>query len=235
MNRRIALGEWDPQDILVTAQVIFFPDGRTPLVCLNAAVSAEVKVKKGLPLDDPGFHPSRDEVEYIRINEESLKDCGHVTMILFRDGYQLSFDFIYNQKTCGELIKIADEYLQLSTLALNNQLFIGAMDTAYTAFETLAKISLLLEANRKLKTAKRHDTVVGEFQSRFRNATDPVIERRRKMLQELFDVRAKVRHGRSDKVMTKTEIETIMSELQSMRAELNHKIKNDHTRNMDGI
>lgn len=77
---------------LIAAQAIFFPDERPHIVRLNGEVSAEVKVKKGVDTSSPDFWATIDEVEYVKLNEQEFLNCGHSTLILFKDGYQLTFN-----------------------------------------------------------------------------------------------------------------------------------------------
>jgi hypothetical protein len=77
-----------PEDFtLVAAQAILFPDGRPHIVRLNSEVSVEVKLKKGVDKDAPDFWPSSGDVEYVKLNEKEFLDCGHITLILFKDGF----------------------------------------------------------------------------------------------------------------------------------------------------
>jgi uncharacterized protein (UPF0332 family) len=225
IRRRKTSGTWKDDETVVAAQVLFFPDGKLPLVRLNAEVAAEVKVKKGLPLDDPDFHPASDEVEYIRLREDEYKDCGHATMILLRDGYQLSFDFIYNKTTAGRYLPTAKEYLEMTTLAIDHQHLIAAMDTAYTAMELLATASLLLEANERMKTNKKHNGVVSAFHVSKRNSSDPTDQRQKEILQRLFDVRNKAKYGQQAVALPVDELKMMLQEMENLYGSLSSRIK----------
>ncbi len=118
---------------LVAAQVIFPPDGRQPAVRVNEEVRAEMKLKKDIDYKQKDFWPMRGEVKSLKLNESDLEDCGHATLILLKDGYQLTFDFVYNKAVSTNHLKVANEFLKTAKFALDNKLTSSFIDNSFSA------------------------------------------------------------------------------------------------------
>jgi uncharacterized protein (UPF0332 family) len=154
---------------LIAAQVVFFGNGKQPIVRINSEVRAEVKIKKNVDITKNDFWASRNEVDKIIFNDSENLDCGHATMILFKDGYRLSFDFIYNKNTCGKYLKTAEEFLKTAKFALENNYISAFIDNSFSSMELLAKCKLLLETNENMKGKTNHKAIKSEFNKRFKN------------------------------------------------------------------
>jgi hypothetical protein len=155
---------------LVAAQILLFPDGRQHIVRLNSEVCVEVKLKYGTDKDAADFSPSNNDVEYVKLREEELLDCGHVTLILFKDGFQLSFDFQYNRQICAEHLIVAKQFLLTSKFALDNAFVCAFIDNSFSAMELLAKTHLLIEANQNVNRKTSHNAIKSAFNLRYKNS-----------------------------------------------------------------
>ena len=207
------------------AQVLIYPDGRPHLVRLNEEVVAEVKFKKGIATNAPDFAPSSADVEHIHIREESLQNCAHIIILLFKDGYRLSFDFGYNKKICNDHLGRAAEFIRTCNVALEENLLNAFIDNAYSAMELLAKANLLIEANEKVKGKITHKAITTAFNLRFQNAVSDFELARREVLNKLANARNKARYLEGTLKMEKEEMQFIYETIDTMYLELCNRAK----------
>jgi len=205
---------------LLAAQAIFFPDGRPHIVRLNEEVSVEVKLKKGVNPTVKDFWASTYEVEHIKLNESEFLNCGHSTLILFKDGYQLSFDFHYNKQLCYEHLTVAKEFLKTSKYALDYDLGFAFIDTSFSTIELLAKTNLFLEANQNIHGKTNHRTIKSAFNLRYKNSQSDFEIERRRVFNHLSDARTKARYLEGSINISKQELQSIHDTVDKMYNEL---------------
>ena len=194
ITRRKIVGTITEPFSLLAAQVIFFPDGRQPEVRLNEEVSAEIKLKEGIDYDQKDFWPNLDDVKSLKLNEGRFEDCGHATLVLLKDGYQLTFDFVYNKAVSTNHLKVAKEFLKTAKYALENNLSTSFIDNSFSAVELLAKTNLLLETNSVVQGKTNHKAIKVEFNKRQKNAANEFDASVKDVFNQLSDYRGKVRY-----------------------------------------
>lgn len=121
-------------------------------------------------------------------------NCGHSTLILFKDGYQLTFDFQYNKQLCNQHLSVAKEFVEVSKYALEKNLISAFVDNCFSAIELLAKTNLFLESNQSIIGKTTHKTVKAEFNKRFKNSEVDIEIERREAFNKLSDIRSKARY-----------------------------------------
>lgn len=194
ITKRKAENSIDDSFELLAAQAIIFPDERQTIINLNSEVSAIVKLKKVANKDNDGFKASTEQIEYVKLKDEEFLNCGHVTIILFNDGYHISFDFQYNKQISREHLKAAEQFIETSKFALDNKYITSFIDNSYSAIELLAKTNLLLEANSKVAGKTIHKTIHSTFNLRFKNSHTAFEIQRRKTLNDLTVARKNARY-----------------------------------------
>lgn len=140
IGRRQELGLLDKPLNLRAAQIIFFPDRRTPEVRINSEVKAigEVKLKDGVT-KKPGeavFESEREGLGKINLTDEDDPDCGHATMVKLGD-------FRYNKGLSREHIGRAEEFYAAAKFSLDKGNIAACFDNLYSAAELAAKAFLL--------------------------------------------------------------------------------------------
>lgn len=210
-----------PEDFtLVAAQAILFPDGRPHIVRLNSEVSVEVKLKKGVDKDAKDFWPAGSDIEDVKLNEEEFLDCGHVTLILFKDGFQLTFDFHYDKQICAEHLNVAKQFLETSKYALDKDFVFAFIDNSFSAIELLAKTNLLVEANHNMRGKTSHNTIKAAFNLRYRNSQTQFEVNRRQIFNRLSDARKAARYLEGKLTFDRSELEAINTTIKEMYLEL---------------
>ncbi|MCH5598628.1 hypothetical protein [Niabella ginsengisoli] len=229
IERRKQLNTLPENFMLIAAQAIFFPDGRPHIVRLNEEVSAEVKVKKGVDTSSPNFWANIDEVEHVKLNETEFLNCGHSTLILFKDGYQLTFDFQYNKQLSNEHLAVAKEFLEVSKYSLEKNLLYAFLDNAFSTIELLAKTNLFLETNKSVLGRTNHSTIKSEFNKRFKNSQNDFETERREAFNKLSNIRAKARYLEGQINIEKGELTSIFEIVEKMFLELSNRTKFNHS------
>ena len=210
-----------PKDFsLIAAQAILFPDGRPHILRLNSEVSVEVKLKKGVDKDAKDFWPSSSDIEYVKLNEKEFLNCGHVTLILFKDGFKLSFDFRYNKQICAEHLTVAKQFLETSKFALENDFVFAFIDNSFSAIELLAKTNLLVEANQNMRGRTSHNTIKSAFNLRYKNSQTQFEVNRCQIFNRLSDARKAARYLEGKLTFDRSELEAINVIIEEMYLEL---------------
>ncbi|HMK17149.1 MAG TPA: hypothetical protein VK492_03035 [Chitinophagaceae bacterium] len=220
INRRKEQNLLPENFTLLAAQAIFFPDGRPHIVRLNEEISVEVKLKKGVDPNVNNFWASTYEVEQIKLNESEFLNCGHSTLILFKDGFQLAFDFHYNKQLSYEHLTVAKEFLKTSKFALDHDLGLAFIDNCFSAIELLAKTNLFLEANQNVYGKTNHRTIKSAFNFRYKNSQSDFEIERRQVFNQLSDVRTKARYLEGSIYITKGQLQAIYNTVDKMYNEL---------------
>jgi hypothetical protein len=179
---------------LRAAQAILYPDGRPYTIRLNEEVAAEIVLKKGVDTSAEGFWPTTDQVEHLKLHEKDLLNCGHSTIVLFKNGFLISFDFHYNKQASQEHLRVAQEFLNISNHALEHNMVFAFIDNSFSAVELLAKVNLLLEANKDVLNKTTHKTIKSAYNLRYRNAVTEFDQQKREVFNRLSDVRDKARY-----------------------------------------
>lgn len=224
INRRRESKLLTEEFILTAAQVLFFPDGRTPIIRLNEEVAAEVKLKKGVDQTKEKFWPTIEDVEDIRLYEKDFLNCGHATLVLLIDGYQLSFDFQYNRSICTKHVNAAEQFLTVSKFALENDKLNAFVDLSFSAVELLAKVSLMLGAHQGIVANANHKMIKSAFNIRQKNFIDDIETKRREVFNFLFNSRDKARYLNGDLQLSIEEAENVFEVVNKMYQEIVNRI-----------
>lgn len=225
IERRRTEGSLPTNFVLVAAQAIIFPDGRPQVIRLNDEVSIEVIIKKGVDMNVADFWPLRAEVEGMMLREVDHLDCGHVTIVHFRDGFQLSFDFQYNKKICRQHLLVAKEFLNTAKIALDNCWNNSFIDNAFSSAELMAKANLLIEGHKFIGGQSSHKTIKSAYNLRFKNSEMDFEVERRKLFNRLSDARKSARYLEGERNIDTTELESIYLAMIAMYKELDERIR----------
>lgn len=210
--------------VLQHAQALIFADNRKTIVRLNSEVVAKVKVKDEIDHTQPDFNPNCGDVEKIEIAEDEFLDCGHITMITFKDGRLLKFDFAYNKKKCKKLINNAAEFLSTAKLALQDEHLNASIDNAFSSIELLAKAQLLMEANKKIDPASKHKGIHSGLNLRYKNSLSETEREFRKWFNKLSSERRNARYLDNSVSLSKEDLTTAINSIDEFHADLSRRI-----------
>jgi uncharacterized protein (UPF0332 family) len=184
---------------LQSAQIIFYPDGRKPLVRLNSEIKAiaQVKLKAGvskkageLILDN-----EVDGMSEIELSEESDLDFGHATLVRLGNHWTISFDFRYNKTLARKHLTTARQFLDAATFSFNHKNWSAFADNLFSTCELLAKATLLVFPEPHFAKKATHRSIQMKY-NRFADLGNAKIEYK-KTLNKLSGLRDKARYLKS--------------------------------------
>lgn len=159
MERRIKEGK-APENFEVTAaQVVSYADGRPHFIRLNDEVKAiligiasrGIKVNEKFVLED-----GLKEIKEIQLSNRDDPNAGHVTFLLFRGQWIMSFDFRYNKEKSRARLETAIQFLSAAKNNHEEGLDRPCVDNMYSAIELLATAQLLLYADKEYSKRQHH-------------------------------------------------------------------------------
>jgi uncharacterized protein (UPF0332 family) len=212
--RRQKAGEIEKPLNLRSAQIVFFPDDRKPLVRINSEIKAvgRVKLRKAVS-KERGDHILEDEVENLdEINrpEEDYPDCGHATLIRIRDRWTIAFDFRVNKSLARKHIAAAYEFLRSAERCLKFNDWHPFLDNLFSAAE-LSVRSILLTMRDKTQT---HKGVSIRF-NRFADLgnVDPEYK---KTFNRLYGARDRARYLKGDITIREEEARSMLHDVKGL-------------------
>jgi uncharacterized protein (UPF0332 family) len=161
VTKRQLAGELPNPLELRAIQIIFYPDGRSPLVRVNGEVKALAHVTgTTLKVGRPVHEREIGSITKIELAEDE-RDFGHVTIIRVVDVWSMHFDFTYNKAKSKAHVDRAREFHAAATDALTANRLGVFVDNLFSASELAAKALLLTTAPSK--PMKTHRTVQADF------------------------------------------------------------------------
>lgn len=147
VTRRVEAGLLTPPLDLQKAQVIFRRGEQHPIVRLNdeVRISLIVKAKVALNEGDPVAENDVEEIQGFEL-DHAERDDGHVTLLRWRDGWRMLFDFQQNKGRASQLVSTAEEFLGTAQHALSSGYASAYVDNLFSACELLAKARLMTSA-----------------------------------------------------------------------------------------
>jgi len=209
---------------LIAAQAVLFSNGKQPIIRINSEVKAKVKIKKGIDITDKDYWASRNEVEEIIFDDSENLDAGHVTMIHFKDGYQLKFDFIYNKYSCNKYLSTAEEFLKSAQFAFENNLLSAFVDNSFSSMELLAKAKMLLETNEQMKGKTNHKAILSEFNKRYKNDLNKLEVDYKVALNKLSKLRSYARYLENSFTVSEEEKLFILDSMKDLHQKIKENI-----------
>jgi uncharacterized protein (UPF0332 family) len=212
--RRQKAGEIEKPLNRWAAQILFFPDGKKPLVRINSEIKAIGKVKLGKAVSKETGDPIReDEVENLdEINrpEEDYPDCGHATLIRIRERWTIAFDFRVNKPLARKHVAAAHEFLRSAERCLKREEWHPFFDNLFSAAE-LSVRSILLTMQDKTQT---HKGVSIRF-NRFADLGN-VAPEHKKTFNRLYGARDLARYLKGDITITREEALTMLRDVKGL-------------------
>lgn len=219
ISRRVAAGTLTGKQQVHRAQVILFPDGRSPAVRLNEEVRARAIAT--LPEGVEG----RQEGDTVRIGEvsdwsqiELLDDedpnCGHITMLRTRTGWAIALDAIYNRDRASQHLERAAEFWNTARLAAAAGHIAPAIDLLWSASELAAKARLLTIADPDVRDSRRHSVIHARYNMEAKLANIPAEFAR--TYNRLTEERPRARYLQGPVMLTAAELAQDLSTVRDM-------------------
>jgi len=164
IERRRAASELPGEFALHGAQVIFGMDEGPPEVRLNGEVKAVAEVTAVRAIAKGEQVTEGDIAGYKDILlTEADPDAGHITIVAYKGGWVLAFDFRRNASRIAEHSEVASQFLQAAKWASDQRFSRVFIDNLFSATELMAKGMLIWQPDRSLLDAKTHGYIKGRF------------------------------------------------------------------------
>ncbi len=149
-----------------SAQIIFSLDRGWNKVRLNEEVKAIAKCKVNCSKNkgDIVYEKDIDEIESISLTEKD-PNCAHITLLLFKHNWVISFDFVYNKKRINEHIEAAKEFFESAKANLDKKRLRPFFENSFACAELSAKAVLLQLPDKKILHGKDHESRINKFKN----------------------------------------------------------------------
>lgn len=192
---------------LLSAQIIFYPDGRKPIVRLNSEIRAigQMKLKAGVSkqLNEAILESEIEGLASIELSEESESDCGHATLVRLNNHWTIAFDFRYNKGLSKKHLITAQQFLDAATFSFNQKNWSAFVDNLFSASELLAKATLLVFPDPQLVKKATHRSIQMKY-NRFADLGNAKIEYK-KTFNKLSGLRDKARYLKNTLSLSESE------------------------------
>lgn len=221
IRNRIDQKQLDEHFTLNAAQLIQFPSG-DKIVRLNEEVrgiaaviaNAEDKVRENF------YYEQFTSLQNFDLIEEEL-DCGHFTIFRTNSSWVGKFDFRNSRQECLETLNIAEEFLDCSCFAADQNYSRVCVDTLFSSCELIAKAHLLLTRHSATK-AKTHGSIhsAANQWSKFGNLNQSFVQ----IYNQLAQQRTKARYetGQHISLPSAADREAIHCEITSLKDAVKH-------------
>lgn len=151
---------------LKSVQVIFSLDRGWNKVRLNEEVKAIAKSKINRPItrDEAVYENDIANIENIELTDDD-KNCAHITLLLFKNNWIVSFDFKYNKNRVKEHIEASKEFYESAKNNLEQNRLRPFFECAFASAELSAKAILLTLPDKNILYGKNHENRIKQFKN----------------------------------------------------------------------
>lgn len=168
MERRRKEGKIKDGTIISKMQIVFSLDKGTNVIRLNEEVKAiaEAKLNKPKKIEkgDVIYEVEVNAIENIKLTDEDL-NCAHITLLLFKNNWIISFDFRYNKERVKAHIEASKEFYESAINSLDNDRLRPFYENAFASAELSAKGILLTLPDKKILEGKNHKDRINKFEN----------------------------------------------------------------------
>ncbi|MEK6935750.1 MAG: hypothetical protein AABW67_03105 [Nanoarchaeota archaeon] len=147
-------------------QIIFSLDKGKNEVRLNDEVKAIAtgRANKSINKGQVVYENDIDNIKKIELTDNDL-NCGHITLLLFKNNWIISFDFRYNKERIKEHIVASKEFYESALDNLDKNRLRPFYENAFASLELSAKSVLLALPNKKILEGKNHKDRLQKFKN----------------------------------------------------------------------
>ena len=147
-------------------QIVFSLDDQKNYVRLNNEVKAIAtgKANKSINKGDVVYEDDIVNIEKIELTDDDL-NCAHITLLLFKKKWIISFDFRYNKERIKEHIEASKEFYGSALDSLDKNRLRPFYENAFASAELSAKSVLLALPDKKILEGKNHKDRIKKFEN----------------------------------------------------------------------
>jgi uncharacterized protein (UPF0332 family) len=146
-------------------QIVFSLDRGWNKVRFNNEVKAIAKCKLNKPKkkEEAIYEADIENIEKIELTDKD-PNCAHITLLLFKNRWIVSFDFRYNKKRIQEHIVASKEFYESAKDNLSKNRLRPFYENAFASAELSAKSILLTLPNKNVLEGKNHEERMSNFE-----------------------------------------------------------------------
>ncbi|MBI2045544.1 HEPN domain-containing protein [Candidatus Pacearchaeota archaeon] len=166
IERRRKEGKIKDGTIISKMQIIFSLDKGKNVVRLNEEIKAIAtgRANKSINKGQIVYEDDIDNIEKIELTDNDI-NCGHITLLLFKNNWIISFDFRYNKERIKEHIEASKKFYESALDNLNKNRLRPFYENAFASSELSAKSVLLALPDKKILEGKNHKDRLEKFKN----------------------------------------------------------------------
>ena len=147
-------------------QIIFSLDRGWNKVRLNEEVKAiaRSKINRSIKKGETVYENDIDNIEKIELTDDD-KNCAHITLLLFKNSWIVSFDFRYNKNRVKEHIEASKEFYESAKDNLEKSRLRSFFECTFVSAELSAKAVLLTLPDKNILYGKNHEDRIKQFKN----------------------------------------------------------------------
>lgn len=157
IEKRIKLGKIREGIELSKIQIVFSLERGFNKVRFNEEVKAivEAKINRNIIKGEEVSEKDVEEINNLRLTDDD-KNCGHITLLRFKDKWIIAFDAIYHKRLSKDYIEASKEFYDSARDDLEKRRLRAFYDNSFSSAE-LCVISILLGwMNKDIIDNKKH-------------------------------------------------------------------------------
>ncbi len=165
VERRRKFGKIKDDFVISKVQIIFSLN-RKNRIRLNEQVKAivECKSNKQINKGEVVYEKDIDKIKNVKLTGEDV-NCSHITLLVFKNNWIISFDARYNKEIIKEHIKASKEFYESAKENSDKCRLRPFFENAFASAELSAKSVLLMLADNKILTGRNHKDRLNKFQN----------------------------------------------------------------------
>ena len=166
IERRRKEGSIKDGTIITKMQIVFSLDTGKNEVRLNEEVKAIAKAKanKSIQKGEIVYETDISAIENIELTDKDV-NCGHITLLLFKNNWVIAFDFRYNKERVKNHIEASKEFYESAKDNLEKNRLRPFFENAFASAELSAKSILLFLPDKKILEGKNHKDRLSKFKN----------------------------------------------------------------------
>lgn len=164
IERRRKEGKIKDGTFITKMQIVFNLDKGKNEIRLNEEVKAILKgratrdIKKG----EAVYEKDISAIEGVELTDEDV-NCGHITLLLFKNHWIISFDARYNKERVKEHIEASKEFYETAVYSLENNRLRAFYENAFATAELSAISVLLTLPSKEILECRSHPKRLSQF------------------------------------------------------------------------
>jgi uncharacterized protein (UPF0332 family) len=166
IERREKSGKIQKDFVITKIQIILSLNSAKPQIRFNEEVkaTARCKINNSKNKGDVVYDLDVDRIEKIELTDND-PNCAHITLLLLKNNWTISFDFRYNKEIIKNHIEASKEFYESAKDNLEKKRLRPFFEDAFASAELSAKSVLLALPDKKILTGRNHHDRLNKFKN----------------------------------------------------------------------